>query len=282
MKQQAVIKPLLKRDVSTLLEWVSSEGWSPGICDIALYHELNPQGLLGIYLEDQLIGASAVFIHNPWFAFFGLYIVHPDYREQGFGIEMTRHRLHLAGYRNIGLNGAVEKVSTYRKSGFRRAHLNQRYSFSATNISEPEGLVDLSTLPLTAVLKFERDNQLFPGCRKKLLHHWLYHDQFIGRAMISEGDIQGYMLLRPGADCMRVGPLLATSANVARTLFISALHHSQGKRMYLDVPETNLNAPAIINEFNGELVFESIQMYRGYQPKLQHSAIYGLTALETG
>ena len=282
MKQQAVIKPLPKRDVSTLLEWVSSEGWSPGVYDIELYQTLNPQGLLGMYLEDQLIGASSVLIHNSWFAFFGLYIVHPDYREQGFGIEMTRHCLHLAGYRNIGLDGGLENVDIYRKAGFRSAHLNQRFSFSATNVSEPEGLVDLKTLPLTAILKFERDNRLFTGCREKLLQHWLYHDQFVGRAVVSEREIQGYVLLRPGVDCVRVGPLLATSAKTARTLFLSALHHGQGQRVYLDAPETNLNVPAIIDEFKGELVFETIRMYRGYQPDLQHSAIYGLAALEAG
>ena len=282
MKQQAVIKPLLKRDVSTLLAWVCAEGWNPGIYDIGLYQTLNPQGVLGAYLGDQLIGASAVFKHNPWFAFFGLYLVHPDYREQGVGIKMTRHRLNLAGYRNIGLDGVLEKVDTYRKVGFRRAHLNQRFSFSVSNIPEPKGLVDLKTLPLTAILKFEQGNQLFPGCRKALLQRWLYHDQFIGRVLVSEGQIQGYVLLRPGEDCMRIGPLLATSPNTARTLFISALHHSQGKLVYLDTPETNLNARSIIDEFNGQLVFETARMYRGYQPELQYPAIYGLTALEAG
>ena len=282
MTDHAVIKPLSSEDVDTLLQWATSEGWNPGIHDMRLYHKINPQGLLGIYHDHHLVGTSAVFRHNPGFAFFGMYIVHPDYREQAFGIEMTRYRLHLAGYRNIGLDGVLDKIDTYRRVGFRTAHLNQRFSFSAENVDEPKGLTDIKRLPLDTVLKFERDNHLFPGCRKSFLHHWLFHKNFIGRAVISEGMLQGYMLLRPCAESMRIGPFLATSAKTAATLLCSALHHSQGRMVYIDAPEVNPNISALVNEFNGKMVFETMRMYRGYQPQLQHSAIYGLTALEAG
>lgn len=282
MNNNTVIKPLSPNDVETLLEWTTIEGWRPGIHDMALYYNINPQGLLGIYLNHRLVGTSAVFRHNPWFAFFGLYIVHPDYREQSLGIEMTRHRLHLAGYRNIGLDGVPDKVDIYRRVGFRYAHLNQRFSFSVAGVDEPEGLTDIKALPLNAILKFERDNGLFPGCRKGFLQHWLYHDAFTGRAVISNGELQGYMLLRPGAESIRVGPFLANSSETARILLRSALHHSQGLPVFIDTPEHNPNISEMVNDFNGHAVFETTRMYRGYQPDLQYSSIYGLAALEVG
>lgn len=285
MNNNITIKPLLPADVKTLLQFASTEGWSPGVYDMALYHKIDPQGLTGIYLDDELIGTSAVFRYNPWFAFFGMYIVRPEYREQGFGIEMTRYRLHLAGYRNIGLDGVPEKVDTYRRVGFRDAHLNQRFSISAASaagVEEPEGLVDLKSLPLSAILAFERNHRLFPGPRKTFLQHWLRFKKFIGRAVITDGELQGYMLLRPCADGMRVGPFLATSTETARTLLHSILHHSKGQKVLIDSPVTNPDASALLSEFNGKVVFETIRMYRGYQPDLQHCAIYGLTALEAG
>lgn len=282
MNTNAIIKPLSTPDLKTLLQWTTTEGWTPGTYDIQAYYQGNPEGLLGIYLEDELIGSSMVYRHNPWFAFFGLYIVRPENREQGFGIEMTRHRLQLAGYRNIGLDGVLDRIDTYQNVGFRRAYLNQRFAFSVSNIDEPVGLHDASKLSLSSLLDFERKHKLFPGDRKLFLQHWLGHPKFISRAVIENGEIQGYMVLRPCEGKMRVGPFLATSEATAHKLLLCALHHSKGQEIYIDMPETNPHISHIIDEFNGNLVFETVRMYRGYQPDLQFPAIYGLTTLEAG
>ena len=280
MNIKPIVRPFTQNEVATLKEWASKEGWTPGLHDMDIYLQLASTCILGAFKKDELIGTAAVFRYSPWFAFFGLYIVKPEYRGQGFGFAMTRHRLNLAGYRNIGLNSAQDKISTYKRAGFRYAHLNQRFSFSG-QMPCPKEIVDVSEIPFQMILDY--DQTIFPAHRANFLKLWLTHPAFHKKAMVRDGKLQGYFILRPCAhNEWRLGGFSASSGRDARQLLQAALHFSQGNKLYIDMPTTNPDIETLVKEFSGELVFESTRMYRGYQPDLDHKKIYGLTTLETG
>ena len=279
--KQPVVRPLIKSEIKTLLQWTSEEGWKPGTHDMGIYHQLNPSGILGAFIDDEMVGTSAVFRYSPWFAFFGLYIVKAEYRGQGFGLAMTRHRLNLAGYRNIGLDGVQDKLSTYRQIGFRPAHLNQRYSFADSNVPYPEEVTDYSNIPLSTILKY--DQAVFPADRSEFLKLWFAHPAFHKKIIIRNGELKGYIVLRPCVNNeWRLGGFVASSEKDSRLLLQAALSLSNGSCIYIDMPACNPDVAALVKAFNGQFVSECTRMYRGYKPELNHKKLYGITTLEAG
>lgn len=282
MKKQPHIAPLSEDEVNIMYDWVKAEGWNPGLHDARTLYKAAHGGLLGIKIDEELVGVSAAFLHNYQFAYFGLYIVKPEYRGQGYGITMTRHRLKMAGYRNIALDGVMEHYQTYRRAGFRVAHRTPRYVFTQANAFQPSDQIQkISDVTLIELLDYEK--RLFPCRRKAYLKAWVTQEGASGFCFRDDEGIKGFGMIRPCVTGYKIGPLFADSSEIARQLMIALLSEAKGHPVFCDIPQTNEAGLLLAEELGGQVTdFESARMYRGYQPLLDHSRIFGLTSLEAG
>lgn len=83
------------------------------------------------------------------FGFLGLYMVKPEYRGKGYGIQIWNTGLAYLKGRTIGLDGVVAQQDNYQKSGFTLAYRNIRYQGTGGGCLPTEsGIVQLSTLPV--------------------------------------------------------------------------------------------------------------------------------------
>ena len=283
-RSQAVITPMSLKEASLMIKQVINEGWNPGIHDAVTFHAINAEGLLCSHLDDKPIGFSSVMVYDQYFAFFGLYLVYEQFRGRGYGMEMTRRRLEIAGKRCIGLDGVVENVNNYSRIGFRPSYRNLRYSLCRENAPHPRNF-DLSITPLANIPRHQLcsfDYRYFPACRGKFLDIWCHQPGAIALCALNDGDIEGYIVVRPCIVGSKVGPLFAQSEEVARELLAAAAEISPCWPFYLDIPEPNFRAVALASELKMEFISETMRMHIGTPHSTDLTGVFAVTNLETG
>ncbi len=282
MTNHIEIRPLTANEVQIMFQWVYQEGWNPGLNDHVTFHKMAPKGLLGLFIREELIATAGVFLHNSHQAFFGLYIVKPAFRGQGFGLQLTRHRLHMAGQRNIGLDGVIAQIHAYRKAGFRLSSHSIR--FELPSHSEPyapgKTVLDIQSVPGSALKKYIQP--MMPDEKPLYFPEWFYQKNAVGLLSIDNQRITGCLLMRPCHKGHKVGPLFADSQKIAMELIQTAFSYSQGSPVYLDVSDNNQLALNLVGKFDAREVFETVRMYKGYKPETDDNRIYGICSMEAG
>jgi hypothetical protein len=99
---------------------------------------------------------------------------------------------------------------------------------------------------------------------------------------VEDGAVQGYGVLRRCRTGCKIGPLFAETAAGAEALFQSLAAEAGSESVFLDVPEPNPEARALAARYGLVPAFETARMYRGPDPQLPLSRIFGITTFELG
>ena len=157
MKNIYHIRRMHADEVQVAIDWAQQEGWNPGLHDAEIFYQSDPNGFFVGELNDQIIAVGSAVCYDPYFAFCGLYIVHPDFRGQGYGLQLTQERLHYVDSRNAGIDGVVENISIYERIGYHLAYQNMRYQGIAHQAkSDNSAIVALSELNFKDLAVYDR------------------------------------------------------------------------------------------------------------------------------
>jgi hypothetical protein len=275
------IRVATRAELDLMVEWAAREGWNPGLADADCFHAADPAGFLIGHIGHEPVACISVVGYEPQFAFLGFYIVAPVWRGRGHGFDLWRAGMARLDGRTVGLDGVVAQQENYKKSGFVLAHRNIR--FGGVPACEPPGdpriaVVDASLTD--AVMAYDRP--FFPAARDAFLRCWLRPERRAGRALIEDGTLRGYGVIRPCRHGFKIGPLFADADENADVLFRALAATAKGKEVFLDCPEPNRSATALAARYGLAPVFETARMYRGPAPGLPLSRIYGITTFELG
>ena len=134
--ENIALKKLNKNDLTTLIQWASNEGWTPGKNDVDVFWNTDPEGFYGFFYDDRLIAGGAIISYDKEFGFMGLFIVHRDFRSKGIGKklwylrrDLLINRLHK--HASIGMDGVLDMQAFYGKGGFNIAFRDERYEFKS-------------------------------------------------------------------------------------------------------------------------------------------------------
>src|SRR5262249_36887685 len=174
-------------------------------------------------------------IYDASFAFLGFYIVRPDLRGRGYGLRIWQAAMAHAGTRTVGLDGVVAQQENYRKSGFALAYPNIRHGGAMPRVAVPAGLVPLAQLPLADVVA----DDVFPALRSGFLRDWIAAPGHIGRALLRDGRLAGWGVIRPCRVGFKVGPLTADDRAAAEVVLAALVNAVGGGEVFLDVPGGN-------------------------------------------
>jgi GNAT superfamily N-acetyltransferase len=275
------IRTMRPDEISIAVSWAAAEGWNPGLADDACFAVADPEG----FLIGELDGAPAATVscvnYGAAFAFLGFYIVRKDLRGRGYGLRMWNMAIAHAGPRVIGLDGVLAQQQNYVKSGFKLAYANVRYGGTVPAVdAPPDGVIALTEVPLAIVEAY--DATVFPAPRTAFLRGWIGAPGHIGRALLRDGSLAGWGLIRPCRKGHKIGPLAADDRATAEAVLSALLASVGGGEIFLDVPCINQDAVALAQDFGLAPIFETARMYTGAIPPLRLERIFGVTTFELG
>ncbi len=276
------IRTMNRKEVDFTIEWAAKEGWNPGIHDADCFYSADPKGFLIGLLDDEPIATISAIKYGESFGFLGFYIVKPEYRGEGYGIQIWNAGLKYLEGRNIGLDGVVAQQDNYKKSGFKLAHRNLRCEgHGEDNVPEYSEIVKLSTLPFETIDSYDRP--FFPANRTQFIKSWINQVGCNALGIMTNGKFAGYGVIRKSCSGYKIGPLFADSPELAEALFLSLRSGIKpAEPFYLDIPEANRAAVALSECYKMKIVFETARMYTGKKPDMPFNHFFGVTSFELG
>ena len=283
-----VIRPMTHAEEQSLIAWAAGEGWNPGRHDAENFCQLDPEGFLAIEVDGQLVGGGSIVRYDETFGFMGLFIVRPEFRGQQLGTQLwyaRRDRLlsRLSPGATIGLDAVDAMIPFYERGGFRSFTRHRRFQLSLplpTGDVSTRDVIDLKQVDLSLLAQFDRE--CFPAERARFLDIWRHQPDSVALAVMSEGRLRGYGVLRPCQQGWKIAPLFADDIPVAEQLLHALAEHAGSEPLFLDAPDNHPAAIQLLQKYGGMEIFGCVRMYLGPVPVLDSTKIFAITALEIG
>jgi GNAT superfamily N-acetyltransferase len=273
------VRNLTKDEVSLIVDWAAEEGWNPGINDADAFYAADPDGFFGAFDDQGLAGCYSLVQYEGDAAFGGFFIVRPDLRGSGIGNQLLQDVLLRAKDKNLGIDGVINMVPKYQRSGFISSHENARFR-GVGGGSMPDGLEIIEALAMPDLEEY--DANFFPSKRGKFLDVFLDQPGIVGLASMKGEDILGYGLMRKCRRGRKIGPLFANDGPTARMIAEGLLSMAPGEETFLDVPLINHQATDLADGLGMVPEFRTARLYTKYLPNIRWEGVFGITTLELG
>ena len=274
------IRGMRPDEIAMAADWAAAEGWNPGLADADCFAAVSRDGFFIGELDGTPVATVSCVNYGASFAFLGLYIVREHVRGRGHGLRMWNAAIAHAGPRVIGLDGVVAQQQNYRKSGFKLAYANVRYGGRvAPRPAPPAGIMPLADVPFATVAA--DDATAFPAPRSSFLRAWISARGHVGRALVRDGRLAAWGVIRPCRTGRRIGPLAADDRAAAEAVFAALVAAGPGE-VFLDVPSVNRDAVALAQDHGLAPVFETARMYTGAIRPVRLERVFGVTTFELG
>tara|TARA_Y100001968_G_C19365075_1_gene722065 strand:- start:174 stop:1067 length:894 start_codon:yes stop_codon:yes gene_type:complete len=290
------IRPLRTDDIPLVTSWSRKEGFTPGYGDVNIYRHTDNQGLWMGCLDKSPVGCIAGVRYNLEYGFIGLFIVEESQRGNGYGVELWKRALdHLSNVKCVGLEAAPNRVKDYETWGFKQSSLTTRWKLfiqenkfsdlsSDTTKYESLDIIEGCSIPRKIVHIYDAKRETSP--RPHFLSDWLNHPSGKVLALIDSTRVcHGFGRIRPcllkEGEGWRIGPLIADDQYLAEILLRRLISRHPGT-VLIDSPGLNPLADNLFTKLGFRDVSKTIRMYKGSQPPLAMSEVYGLACLELG
>lgn len=289
MSNDPTIRIMTRAEVDELVGWAAREGWNPGLHDADAFWATDPEAFIAAELDGEMIGGGAITSYNGAFGFMGFFIVRPKFRGRGFGDRLwhaRRDRLlaRLKPGAAIGMDGVFAMQPYYAKGGFVFSHRDMRFraDIPADQPAPPAdaGIVPLAEVPFDQLAAYDRS--CFPAPRPFFLKEWISQPDALALGYVQGGALAGYGVVRRCLEGCKIGPLFADDAAVAEALYAHLAAFAAGGPLFLDAPENNPDAMALVARHGMAEVFGCARMYLGTPPALAPARIFGVTTFELG
>lgn len=275
------IEKMTREELDIAVNWAGELGWNPGSGDADCFYQCDPNGFFIGRLNDEIISTGSAVCYDNDYAFCGFYIVKPEYRGKGYGMALTQARLGYVGDRITGLDGVLDKVHLYERLGYKKSHQNTR--FQGAKLPEPQTnnhILPINKIPLDELLAYDR--QCFPAPRQQLLNCWVSKPQRLALAYRDNKCLRGFGVLRPASEGHRIGPLFADNQDIANELLLHLVKPLNGSPFYIDIPDNNPDAMALVQRYQWQSCFATARMYRNGRPNIHDDKVYAITNFELG
>lgn len=278
-KKGLEISRMAPHDMETVLDWATQEGWNPGLKDGPAFYAADPGGFLLGSIDGEPVGSLSAVSYGSHYGFMGLYMVRPEFRGQGFGLQLWERGLDMLGGRVIGLDAVLGQKDNYARHGFKPSFHSIRCQGVGWGMAPPS-VCHLNEINWGQIESY--DHRCFPDTRANFLKAWLDQPGTSAFGIKREGRCRGYGVIRPCREGYKIGPLFAGDELAAEDLFQALCAQVPGNPFYLDVPQNNHLAVALAKRHGLEPVFETVRMYRGGEPPWADERVFGITSFELG
>ena len=278
------VRALRREELAFCFELAAAEGWNSGLYDAAPFYAADPEGFLVAEDGDGTKIGCISAVRYETFGFIGLFIVRPEFREQGVGRELfERALLRLEGL-PVGLDAVPELEERYARAGFERAQLTARYRGGEPQVRDL--YASAITLERLRVLDNDvvvYDADCFGSMRSGFLQAWVAQPDVVAllARSLRSGEIVGYGVGREAREGTKLGPIFASRIDVA-SILLDTIANRTRPPWRLDVPEENFPALALAESFGMARGKANVRMWRGTPPAIDVARVYGVTTFELG
>jgi len=158
--------------------------------------------------------------------------------------------------------------------------------FDCAEIGEPpapqdaEDVVALSAVAFDALAAYDR--RCFPAPRPRFLKGWIAQPNALALGLRRGGTLAGYGVVRRCREGCKIGPLFADDRAAAEALYLRLAGFAAGGALFLDAPENNPEAMALVQAHRMTEVFGCARMYLGPTPAVAQDRVFGVTTFELG
>jgi GNAT superfamily N-acetyltransferase len=237
-------------------------GWTQRPEDWLRLLDLEPDGCFLAEVAGRPAGTTATCALGT-VAWVALVLVEESCRGQGVGTALVRHALsHLdaRGVRTVRLDATPLGRPLYEKLGFRPDYELARYQgvLPRTPCVAVLPRLSLAHLPLLA----ELDLEVTGTDRRRILGRLLAEWPRAVRLAVHEGQVHGYLMARPGARSIQIGPCVARPM-AGPLLLADAWHRFGGRAVHLDIPTANTSAAGMAETVGLRASRQLLRMSRG-------------------
>jgi len=276
------IRTMERHEIDIAVAWAKAEGWNPGLNDAACFYEADHNGFLIGLLDGEPVATISAVKYGASFGFIGFYIVKPEHRGKGYGLQIWNAAMRNLEGRVIGLDGVIDQQENYRKSEFSLAYNNLRYEGIGGGIAKSDSaIVPLSSIAFAEINNY--DAPFFPADRACFLQSWINQPNSAALGILRDGKLSGYGVIRACDNGFKIGPLIADSEEEAERLFLALKAHvPSGVHFFLDTPAVNAAALKLAKQHQMTVSFETARMYLGQPPEFPAHRLFGVTSFELG
>lgn len=278
------VNKITKEQMSFLIQMAKEQGWNPGLDDADAFYAADPDGFFIAELEGEPIGCISAVSYSDNFGFVGFYVMKKGFEGNYFGSQLALKATRYLYGKNVGLDGVIDRIDNYTRLGFKFAYPNARYEFLVPDVLEHTLCGKIQTYSdelYSAVCQY--DTQCFPADRSKFLKTWLNTPNSQTKVIVDNGRIRGYSVVRKCDSGYKIGPLFADGLLQAENLFLEIISTlPAGEKVFLDIPEINMDAKILTAKYEMKKVFETARMYSKEKPNIALNKVFGITSFELG
>jgi GNAT superfamily N-acetyltransferase len=281
---EARIRLLTAADISQAMRLKEQAGWNQTENDWLRLLEFEPDGCFAAEIGNKLVGTATTTTYGQKLAWIGMVLVDREFRRRKIGTRLMNAALDYLDRLNVKtvkLDATKEGAYVYENLGFEAESIIERWSgitlkTSASNHSAPS-ISNLSEL-------YEFDSICFGADRSKLIEKLVENACFAPVVKTAgDGRINGYALIRQGANADYLGPVIAEDQKIAEILLDEALATIASEPVYVDVNTQFKSFEQILAARGFTKQRELVRMRRGEKNNAATSnAVFAIAGLEIG
>jgi GNAT superfamily N-acetyltransferase len=249
MRQDLELGILTAADRDALQQLATSVGWSFTSGQVNMF--ISPVGtVFGHRLGDRLISSAGIYIYGSRLASLGIVIVRPDFQRRGLGKSIVQHCLGEAEHNGVPvvLVATAQGVPLYTSLGFQTIGNIHRVEISGSvQVDSANDSLELNPVQEDDLTDLVARDELVFGARREELYRVLFSNIECGFVVRnSQNSMEGFGLATRRNDVLVVGPLIASTQDVALALLSKFVANWAGP--------VRIDVPSLQTTFIGELL----------------------------
>jgi len=275
------IRAMTMDDVPLGLMLTRQAGWNQLEADWLRFLDMQPQGCFVAELEGRPVGTTVTCVLGP-VAWIAMVLVEVGARRNGVATALLKHAIGFLdgqGVKTIRLDATAAGRPVYEKLGFVPEYQLTRYMGIAPQRAAQPGVTRAAASGFVEIFAFDRQITATP--REKMLVRLLAESPHGVGVLTLNGQLEGYVSTRSGANAIQIGPCVAT-LRAGETLLADALSRCAGRSVFIDVPQDNTPAIAAVETVGLTAQRDFTRMCRGERIRDQPQAIWASSGPEKG
>jgi GNAT superfamily N-acetyltransferase len=259
------IRVMTHQDIAGGVRLNTIIGWNQTAADWERFLAASPDGCFVMEDTGKIVGTSATISYEDKFAWIGMVLVDPDYRNRGIGTTLLQRAveyLDSAGIPTLKLDATPAGKPLYEKMGFVTEYEIDRWVLKRSVHEESTQPHESTTSEvLSKALDFDR--QAFGADRSTLLHS--YNNQAPDLTLVAQtnGQLTGYAFGRRGLFADHMGAWIARDDDTAQNLLSKFLQRSSRDTVIVDALKSSRVASKLLCESGFSPARILTRMYRG-------------------